>query len=576
MDSAEEKTAIPGNDGNGLKRIRTGNNMRKKLLIMMLPLVLLLVSVVVLASPYMPIVEPVMDIEKVWRIEDTRTESDVPLVKSLTWDGMPLVYEASQNTFYCPIGLGYQNDWPQLHLLAPEAAKGTRICFTDDYAYDSCSDAVKDGYAYQLLTYDSEHYAYTQIVFTGLMQVHVVVEEEIVYGEDVPAQIAVGFVGDGMTSNGRIHKRGGATAHEDKCGYKIEFTKKSNGKGKISRDVPRIGETENLVLLSMVLDETMMHDRLNWEIYNELVSEDEAYGDRSMAYVELFINGDYRGVYLLLMPYDHAEEIAKYGPRNVMTDSIYRSGSHEADKDRETYQGPFLEGRGFELHYTPADLDGAVNLQDYIDLCLTEDDEAFCARALEQIDVDSMLRYMLLAQGCGWADNIFNNMFLWARHENGKLVYSFAPWDTDMSWGSRTRRIGEGFDMWIYFPLADRMVSLDAGGIMRRRMGEIWDELRSGVLSQAFIEETTERLARELNESGAAYRNAERWQTDNYEAVSDRIIDFACIRLPLIDETVAAITESPEAKFPFLDNLERDYAVDKSEVIDLHGDLKKN
>ena len=76
---------------------------RLKLLGAILALLALIALVIVYASPYAPVVQPVMDIEEIWAIEDTRAESETPLVTALELSGMPLARDAEANRFYCII-----------------------------------------------------------------------------------------------------------------------------------------------------------------------------------------------------------------------------------------------------------------------------------------------------------------------------------------------------------------------------------------------------------------------------------------------------------------------------------------
>ena len=45
---------------------------------------------------------------------------------------------------------------------------GLTLCFADDYAYDACADAIRDGCAYQIMAYTDETYSYSDVVFSGL------------------------------------------------------------------------------------------------------------------------------------------------------------------------------------------------------------------------------------------------------------------------------------------------------------------------------------------------------------------------------------------------------------------------
>lgn len=139
-----------------------------KLLAAMLALCGLMVIAVVLGSEYAPVVGRYREIEELWEIEDEREESVEPLVTALENHEVPLAFDRESNTFYCTLGLENGAEWPELHLTAPGARKGTAICFADDYTYDWCDEAIREGYAYQLMAYTDSEYAYFNLVFTGL------------------------------------------------------------------------------------------------------------------------------------------------------------------------------------------------------------------------------------------------------------------------------------------------------------------------------------------------------------------------------------------------------------------------
>ena len=84
------------------------------------------------------------------------------------------------------------------------------------------------------------------------------------------------------------------------------------------------------------------------------------------------------------------------------------------------------------------------------------------------------------------------------------------------------------------------MLSLDAGGI-RQKAYDMWQELRSGVLSMEYLEAKIAEYTFELGESGALMRDAERW--GNYMTYPDgyELVTFATMRWPLLDEAMETI-----------------------------------
>ena len=523
---------------------------RLKLMTAILAMTALLVCTVALFSPYAPGVGPVLDIEDIWAIEDAREESDVPLVTVLENNGMRLGYDAQENTFYCPIGLDNGEEWPELRLSAP-GAKGVQLAFADDYTYDWCEDAVREGYAYQILAYTQEKFWYTQVVFTGIPVVCLKTDSAISLEEQmgVAAISAPGY--EPIFADARLRLRGASTSYaKEKQNYKVEFAGKGQG---VQYDVPGLGTQGEIALSAMMYDKTLMRDRLSWDIYAALVGKGAAFGPRRTQHVELFINDEYVGVYLMIELMDAQKELALAGESHLREDSVYRSTYLPFARDRKTVKDPLKrqDGFGYELRRSPKTGREFEDLQPYLDLLEEEDDETFVRRALEMVDVDQVLRYVLFVQACGLTDNFFNNLFIWTQETQEGRRYAFYPWDLDLSWGLNQHIVGEESDRWLQWPFADRLINLDAGGA-RSRLAQIWAEMREGIFIQENVAMLLERYANELAESGAMMRNEMRWNMgmsypDGYE-----ILEFAGSRFTALDRIVAQIAGT-EGRIAFLE-----------------------
>ena len=525
--------------------------MKARLMGFALLLTALLAAAVFRFSPYEPVIEPLRPIEELWALEDERLESPVPLVHRLTRDGVPQGYDEEKDTFYIPLPLDCE-EWPNLKLYAPDAGD-MRLCFADDYLYDSPKDAMAGGYAYRVFAYTKEEFAYFNVVFTGMTQLCISGDEERFGDDDVPVMIAVSGADSRLAAPGRTHYRGGVTRSSPKHAYRLEFTKRTDGRKKIAREVPGLGSAKNIILIPMIYDRTLMRDRLSWDVYAAALKGDEPYGARRMQYTEVFVNDEYQGVYLMLEPFDHTAELDKAGQGHAETDYIYRVSSQ---KDKPWHSGAYIGGRGFELHYAPPKAaDVFLGLREYMELVQEKDDGVFCRKALERLDLDTMLRHLLLVEGGGLTDNILNNMYVWSDRASGKTVYRFFPWDMDATWGDRENRIGREFDYWIYFPTCDRLIDLNPEGLIRPKLAEEWRRLRAGALSEEFIEACLVRYTHELNDSGAASRNAECWDLGSYLVDPEDILTFISVRFPFMDDVVRFYEET-EGRIEFLQYLD--------------------
>ena len=512
---------------------------RLRLLLGMAALLGAAAAAVLLASPYAPVVEPCRDIEDIWAIEDAREESDTPLVTALDNNGQALGYDAASNTFYCTLGLGHEEDWPQLHLTAP-GANGVSLCFVDDYTYDWCADAIRDGWAYQILAYTDDAYSYASLVFTGLPIISLETQEALRPHEDIPVRVSVSAAGEaGLTACGRAHERGDTSLRmRPKHGIKVEFTRHADGTRKTEQEMPLLGRTDEFILIACSMDYLLIRDKLSWDLWNGISSEDEAFGPRETAYCEVFAGDAYLGVYVMMKPYDYAQELARLGADAPAADSLYRLAGrsvHEFDK-------PLIQdhrGMYYEQHYAPSGETGHAALLPYLALFAEEDDAVFNEKALELLDIDSVIRYALFVQACGMTDNEHNNLYIVAHRTEDGYRYLFAPWDLDVSWG---RDDDENAEVWYDFPIFDRLVELDCGGVVRDRLAAIWKQMRENGFSGENVGSLLDGYNAALNDSGAFYRDAERWNRPNAYSENYSIYSYASARFEMMDRRIEEMT----------------------------------
>ena len=464
-----------------------------------------------------------------------RAESDVPLVTLLENHGMRLGYDAQENTFYCPIGMETGDEWPQLYLTAPQA-KGVRLIFVDDYSYDWCADAIRDGYPYQVLAYTDDAFWYFDMVFTGLPVVTLTVGEEIPVHVDAPADVTISWPGEEpIALHARAHRRGSTSLlFTQKHGIKVEFLR-SGSRGRLQTRLPVVGVTDDMTLLSLATDPQMIRDRLGWDLYSACMDDGMPFGDMPLQYVELFVDDAYQGVYMLMKQYDYAQEMEKAGAMAPLQDSYYRTaGGVIINPERPVIMDHL--GNSCEQFYAPAGETDFQSIRPYLDLMAETDDAAFSAKVLERMNLDSVLRYLLFVQACALSDNEFNNVGIWVHRRDGQAEYHYVPWDLDMSWRSEV-------DAWDGYDLFDRMLRLDCGGVIRKRTQEIWQDMRKKAFNQDTMSALLASYDRALNESGAYYRDFLRWGGHGEVLDTYDISSYGSDRFEMMDRRIAEINE---------------------------------
>ena len=490
------------------------------------------------AARSMAVVEPMMDIEDAWAIEDTREEALEPLVMTMQNGGSALGHDKESRTFYCTIGVDNGDDWPEIRLHAAGAVDDTlRVAWIDDYSYDYPEDALRDEYRYELLAYTDTQYEYVGVIFTGMpiVSLHVGYEGEL--GESyVPARVNVSDAAyDPIDSAALTHLRGGGVYKGiDKWSYRVELhSEGADASGrKEALSVLGMEENSDWLLLSNAQEETAVRNFLAYHLWNRWNAEKGAPMMMPSRLAELFVNDEYMGIYQVMPPVDVEEEIVRMGG-NLKTDSAVRMVIETNRHDRPNLS--YLADAGFfvESRYSPykdpmrvfADFDSFGRLSYFGDNRLG--DEEFAALAEKCLDIDAMMSYYVFMQACGLGDNVFNNLYIWNTFEDGRYVHRVSPWDMDLSL-QETGMQEDGSVIPYYedrMVIPTRLLDLNVGGA-REKLWAIWQEKRQNVLMDSEIERWILDVEEYVNASGAYRRESDKWRGGAYELGLSAILGY--------------------------------------------------
>ena len=494
-------------------------------------------------------VQPAMDIEDIWAIEDTRTEAEGALVQEMYRGGEKLGYDAGSNTFYCTLGLDTGDDWPEIALSAL-GEPGLQIVWADDYSYDWCTDAIAQGYRYELMAYTQDQFAYIGVVFTGLPIVTLNVEGEIT-AQDVPGRATIAAAGyEPIDAATLVHERGGGWVKPvDKWSYRLEFhTLGANGKdAKHVTSVLGMEPDSDWLLLANAQDNTTVRNKIAWDIWNDWHEEGEALMRMDSELIELFVNDEYKGIYQLMQRVQEEQEIERFGG-DVNTDVAMRiiSSANVSNKPVWDLAGTDVDFR-LEYRYEPrGNADRVFALaKDYValsrkDEALQLDDAAFEQTVLERVDIESMMHYILFFHACSLRDNIINNIYLYMlEDEDGHMMIHHAPWDMDTAFWVKPPSEPHDSLRWpdLSMVLPRRMLDLNVGGC-RELMWQIWREKRATILADEAIYERFTAMEEYINASGAYLRESERWQGGAQELNLAEINAYATQHLHEIDSMI--------------------------------------
>ena len=462
-----------------------------------------------------------MEVEEAWDIEDTRLQAEHALVHEMHNGEDELGFDSASQTFYCSIGSALE-EWPQM-LLTFRGEPGVQVAWIDDYSYDFCADAVREGYRYELLTYTDTEYAYVGIVFTGLPIVTLHVENTEELGEAyIPARATVAGHGyEAIDSAALVHLRGGGFDKGiDKPNYRLEFHRLSNkGKDKKS-DLKVLGleSDSDWLLIGNAGDASCVRNALGFDMWNQWNEDKDAFALLDSRMVEVFMQDEYMGLFQLLPRIDEDDELDDAGG-SPDTDVVARliGMRFETGRPVSTISLP-IDGC-LELRQSPKwmDEDDAFALfEDYVRLNLPKghedylEDEAFAELALRKVDVYEMMSYYLYMNACSLPyDNVKNNVYIWALKGKDGYTYTLSPWDMDSAFSPLFKDGSDSINMWMTLPV--RMLELNAGGC-REILWEIYRQKRETILSDDAIYQWIAQMEEGINASGAYLRETERWR----------------------------------------------------------------
>lgn len=464
-------------------------------------------------------VSPVADIEDIWAIEDARQESERPLVTGMRNSKSVLGYDAMSNTFYCSIGMDFpDNIWPQLDLYIQSADADTIVnaVFVDDYAYDYPSDAVAEGYRYELLAYTQNEYQYFGVVFTGLpiVSMHADLPIRDAY---VPSCVSIssGENSDqSFTSIAKTHRRGGGYGKLiDKKSYRIEFQRLTNSGRAASLDASVLGmePDSDWLLLANASNVEFVHNYLAFDLWNRWSEDHHLFMQQDSRMVELFINDEYLGLYQLMQRINPEQEILDAGG-NPATDMVARviSALNYSDRPiRENIEYIYAAGENSDRVFSYTEYYRKFN--DWTEDRFT--DEEFIAFVEKHIDIENFISYFLFMQIAGLtADNAINNVYIYMLEEDGNIVFHVAPWDMDCAffYGYFTSDPATGYRFVRNLGCVTRMLDLNIMNC-REMLHRMYQERRETILSDEAIEQWITSMEETITASGAYRREMEKW-----------------------------------------------------------------
>lgn len=328
----------------------------------------------------------------------------------------------------------------------------------------------------------------------------------------------------------KVRIRGGMASTLDKKSFAIKLLD-DFGKDK-EVNVLGIREENSWILDAMAVDRIRMRNRVCFDIWNEMnhTPYETKYENRNGTkgvFVEVYINGDYNGLYCLTDKIDRKllglkkakvnddGEITVRGllykgyTWNGYTD-IWLLSYTQADTDKKKWNG-------WELQY-PDDYPSVSTwqpLMDLIDFCSdSTTNETFIQSYQDFFYTENLADYAIFTMAMNVGDNAYKNTFLSVANITEGHRYMLSPWDMDGSLGNRWNgKYDESLaSINRYNSIApfNRLVVQNIDGF-RDLLAKKWAEYHASLFSPENIGRRLDDYAELFISSGAWEREFSKW-----------------------------------------------------------------
>ncbi|OWP64626.1 hypothetical protein CDA63_02380 [Hymenobacter amundsenii] len=332
------------------------------------------------------------------------------------------------------------------------------------------------------------------VYFTELPIIRITASQPIQDTPSIYARLSLAEPNGTVTESALgIEFRGGFSQSYPKKSYELSFWQDSTGAA--SRDVRLLGmRNDNKYNLQAMYNEPLrVRNKVSHELWQEIhqpyyrLQEPEAKSGIALEYAELFVNGEYQGVYALGERIDRKQlKLKKYS--NGITGELYKgsegaagttfSGLPDFDNTSETWGG-------FEYKH-PEEQTDWTNLYNFVDFVRNSSDQEFFSTYQQKFVLRNAVDYYLFLNLVRATDNTGKNLYV-AKYKKGE-PYFYVPWDLDGVFGTDWKgEVSTTTDDLLTNGFYDRLWQDCSATGFRATLRTRWAELRQNVLTEDHI-----------------------------------------------------------------------------------------
>lgn len=531
--------------------------MKKKIISLFLGLAaVLLVGLFSVKDEVYRFSDHMIELQEYKLIMNDRLEYDA-LITKLSFDEQELFFDNSTNTFYYSLIEGSSSAFdPQIQWESD--IENTNLVFLNSKMSE---EGLEANQTIAILAYSDKCYCRYYLKYTTLPLMNIECDETITKVA-APMEMVLFDNSKGATqrvtvSKGEIKVRGASSSRLPKTSYRISLTQESLGDNTRENHVSLLGmrKDDDWILYTPFNDPEKIRNVFNSNLWTETCGKNNSEGIQTgieYKYFELFIDGEYWGLYALGYPID--DKLMGIDDNELLYKKVGWGSEIAFTVDRNATYGEFV--KGFEVK--TVDENDANDIYRKWRVLLEFYEQYYQHRydddmLLKMIDIDNAIDTYLFLSLIQGADNTrgteLRNMYIYMYNKEEVLSILYAPWDMDLTWGSFfSEEWDKNYVQPYYFSPHDELIMTagplnqlllnEAPGILGKIFERYW-ELRAEGWSDEQVNELLDAYEDDIYISGAYRRELKRWPEATHSKPDEGLTafrEYVVERLHTLDE----------------------------------------
>lgn len=334
-----------------------------------------------------------------------------------------------------------------------------------------------------------------------------------------------------------VEWRGFAALYYDKKNYDLEVED-----GDV--EIPGLRSDDDWVLNGMPDEPQRIRSFLAQQLWLDMARRPASFSDEAVMgagarYVEVAVDGDYRGIYLASEQIDRKQlDLSRPGGGGQGHGELFKAAfwagatqwatAPDYDNDAEDYdrwEQKFPDPDDFGNDYS--------GLHESLLHASATSDSALVAGITRHFDLPNLVDYFLWVNVATARDNRGTNTYAARNATDGP--WAIIPWDMDATFGSEWNGTYTPDGDWIMGNyLIHRLLESEWPGF-REAAAERYFELRESLITVDELRSRADAAHARLGAFGADARERARWPQYGYESTSDSVVAAFAVRLDLLD-----------------------------------------